>query len=412
MNSTRRPVEIGRRNSGRQFLATVGCLLAAACRLAGEQPVFVVESTRADTPTGPLIRLTPDGAVQVGGDPTVAAQEVVAIRRQGQSPPNHPNNGPCVTFVNGDRLPGRLLSIGEERARILADVGAPQELTVPLSSLAGIWLTDAPSEPPSEKRRDDVVMLSNGDTTSGTLAAWPAEGPLRFDVNGRTLDIPRDRIRAVVLSPQLARAASPRSAYRQVVLTNGARLSTRSLELKGDELRATTVSGGGVRIPLASLAAVNVYHGPAVYLSDLSPRRYEQTPYLGIRWPWIADRAVSGGSLRLGGGTYDKGLGMHSRSRLSFPIPDAAVRFESWVGLDEVAGRLGNVEVQVLADGKPLLDRQCELAGSRPAKWLRLPLSAGAGELTLVVDYGQGGDVQDHVDWGDARIIVGNAGRK
>ena len=29
----------------------------------------------------------------------------------------------------------------------------------------------------------------------------------------------------------------------------------------------------------------------------------------------------------------------------------------------------------------------------------------GAKELTLAVEFGQGGDVEDHVNWADARLI-------
>ena len=36
-------------------------------------------------------------------------------------------------------------------------------------------------------------------------------------------------------------------------------------------------------------------------------------------------------------------------------------------------------------------------------------LPPGARRLTLFVDFGRGGDVQDHVDWADARIITGGA---
>src|SRR5947209_2433060 len=80
-----------------------------------------------------------------------------------------------------------------------------------------------------------------------------------------------------------------------------------------------------------------------------------------------AGRSVAGGDLRLGGGTYDKGSGMHSRSRATYAVPAGATRFEAVVGLDEVSGRSGGVQIQLLADGKPLLDPPPELsAGESP----------------------------------------------
>jgi len=113
--------------------------------------------------------------------------------------------------------------------------------------------------------------------------------------------------------------------------------------------------------------------------------------------------------LRLGGGTYDKGIGMHSRSEVVYALPAGARRFETIIGLDEVAGRSGGVEIQVSVDGKPMIDPPLELAAADPPRPLRLTLPSGARELKLTVDFGRGGDVQDHVDWADARIITGGA---
>jgi hypothetical protein len=241
----------------------------------------------------------------------------------------------------------------------------------------------------------------------GTIVEWTDGGSLRLDVGGKTADVPADRVQTLLLNTDLARAPRGRGAYRQVVLQNGARLSVRTAELVEGLLRATTVTGAAVRIPLASVAAVNVYQGAAVYLSDMPPRKYDHTPYLGIPWPVANDHSASGSDLRLGGGTYDKGVGLHSQSRVTYALPPGARRFEAVVGLDEVSGRRGQAVVRVLADGKPLLDPPVELAATDPPRPLRLPLPPGARELTLAVEFGRGGDVQDDVDWADARVVTG-----
>ena len=93
-------------------------------------------------------------------------------------------------------------------------------------------------------------------------------------------------------------------------------------------------------------------------------------------------------------------------------MPKGARWFEALVGLDAAAGPRGSVRVQVLADGKPLVTPAPELNAADPPRELRLPLPAGAKELTLLVEFGRGGDVQDHVDWADARIIVGGPARR
>src|SRR5262249_40078609 len=145
--------------------------------------------------------------------------------------------------------------------------------------------------------------------------------------------------------------------------------------------------------------------GRAVYLSDLKPRRYEHTPYFGVSWPWVADGSVAGQDLRLGGSTFDKGLGLHSASRLIFDLAGGYQRFEALVGLDERSGRAGGATVQVLVDGKPQsLGWNGALRGGEGPHPVRLGV-AGAQSLTLVVEFGRRGDVADHVNWADARLI-------
>ena len=58
----------------------------------------------------------------------------------------------------------------------------------------------------------------------------------------------------------------------------------------------------------------------------------------------------------------------------------------------------------MLADGKPLdLGGDRELTAGAPL-FVGVDV-AGAKELTLEVDFGEGGPVQDHVDWVDARFV-------
>src|SRR5207253_2365470 len=163
---------------------------------------------------------------------------------------------------NGDRLPGRAVAIANDKLLFRAELGREQDVTIPLTAVAAVWLT------------------------------------------------PRAAARAA--EPEGRRLAAQQRPQDVVLLTNQ------------DALRGTVTA-------LAEVAALNTYQGKAVYLSDLKPRRYEHTPYLSVRWPLAADRAVTGADLRLGGGTYDKGVGLHSRSRATFDLPRGAVRFEALV---------------------------------------------------------------------------------
>jgi beta-galactosidase len=126
---------------------------------------------------------------------------------------------------------------------------------------------------------------------------------------------------------------------------------------------------------------------------------------LDVRWPCTLDTSVAGNELRLGGSTYDKGIGMHSQSRLTFELGRDYQWFEATVGLDDETGREGSAVLEVLVDGKPQdLGQAKELSGREKPFPIRIRI-AGARQLALGVLFGQHGDVQDHVDWADARLI-------
>jgi hypothetical protein len=114
---------------------------------------------------------------------------------------------------------------------------------------------------------------------------------------------------------------------------------------------------------------------------------------------------VTGRDLRVGGSVHDRGIGMHAHSRLSYALGGAYRRFEALVGLDDLDGRKGAVQIRVLADGKALdLGRTGDLTHSG-GPW---PVSVkvdGVKELTLEVAPGAAGPVQGVVNWVGARLV-------
>jgi hypothetical protein len=343
----------------------------------------------------------------------VTGGDLVSLRQTKAPLPPLPR-GECVVFTNGDQLPGAPLELRAERIRFKTKDGMDQELTLPLSAISLFWFTTPDGVEDgdllrrrlaSQRRKGDTVLLRNGDMVEGTLTALDAEMIHLDNTNGKEVKVARDKVAALALSTDLARSLRAKGVYGRLVLANGARLSLLSARTDGEELIGKALVGATVRIPLKQIVALDVRQGRAVYLSDLKPRRYEHTPYLGIRWPYTVDASVAGNELRVGGSTYDKGIGMHSQSRLTFDLGGGYQWFEAWVALDDRTGHEGSVVVEVLVDGKPIdLGTAKELTGRDKALPVRVRV-AGAGELTLVVLFGRHGDVQDHVDWADARLI-------
>jgi hypothetical protein len=188
-------------------------------------------------------------------------------------------------------------------------------------------------------------------------------------------------------------------------LDNGSRLILTSARSDGQVLNAKTELGATIQVAVDEIAGLDWYQGRAIYLSDLKPSRYGHIPYLDVHWPYRLDASVRGNPIRLAGSTYDKGIGMHSESRLTYDVSDGYHWFEALVGLDGETGKEGSVTIQVLVDGKPQdVGETEELTASNSPRSVRVPLT-GAKELTLVVKFGRHGDVHDDVNWADARLI-------
>jgi hypothetical protein len=165
------------------------------------------------------------------------------------------------------------------------------------------------------------------------------------------------------------------------------------------------MGGAPVEIPLTQVAAMQVRAGKAVYLSDLVADSYEHTPYVGLSWPLARDVSVAGRTLKLGDVFHDKGLGMHTQSRVAYRWKEPFRWFEATVGLDGNSGQEGRARLAVLLGPKRHeLTPDRDLTGKDAPLAVRLDVS-GVRELTLLAEFGSRGDIQGHVNWADARLI-------
>jgi hypothetical protein len=239
------------------------------------------------------------------------------------------------------------------------------------------------------------------------------------------------RIVALILQPTHPKFESRTWAG----FNDGSRLLVSQLLTKNDHLHATS-AGQSFVAPLKSLVFLQPLDGRAVYLSDLQPTEYEQTPYLNLTWPYRNDRNVTGGLLRSDGRLFLKGLGVHSAARLvydvsgertgekdshvsltqgqsktgsPFPLGEGqgvrAVRaptlFQAELAIDDSAAS-GSVQFRVLVDGVERYTSPVIRGGQPP-----VPISVNirsAKKLELIVDYADRADVLDHADWLNARL--------
>lgn len=316
----------------------------------------------------------------------------------------------AVLLGEGDRL--MRASIGtatdaslEVRSELLG------KLDLPLDAVLGLVLTVAGQAGDFEKvleriqtepRRSEVLWLNNGDRLDGSFLGMD-ERNIKLEVDKKPVEIDRGGAVAVGFDPKLLNYPRPGAAFLEATLGDGTRLGLTSTRLVEGNVLATTRFGKSIRFSLTELARLCSRSDSVVYLSERQPARTQYEEYVGPTLPFRADRAVDGLPLRLGGQTFDRGIGTQSRTLLAYRIQPGDRRFQALIGVDERAGPLGSVVFRVFIDRQERF-KSPAMTERDPPKPLDIDL-AGGKFLILVTEFGDRGNVRDLADWAEARII-------
>jgi glucose/arabinose dehydrogenase len=142
------------------------------------------------------------------------------------------------------------------------------------------------------------------------------------------------------------------------------------------------------------------------YLSDLTP-----TSATNGWGPIELDKsngeraAGDGNTLSLAGVSYNKGLGAHADSEITYNLGGAYNSFVSYVGVDDEVGPDGSVVFRILADGVLLFDSGV-MTGTSKTQLANIDVT-GKQTLSLVVNNGDNTYNADHADWADAQLDGG-----
>ena len=257
----------------------------------------------------------------------------------------------------------------------------------------------------ADVRRDSLFALIDGRTevVRGALQGIePAH--VRFIWNDAERRVARDKVYGVVL----ARTGPPPDPTGRclVHLDDGSRFWMSVRRLAEGHLEGTVADGADFSVPWPAVVRVEVRSPRLVFLSDLDPVEVEQEAAVTFAGPWRRDRNVVGNPLRLGGRTYEKGLGVHSRCRLVYDLDGRYDAFAATVGIDDSADGRGDCIFLVETDGKEQFRRR--MTGADAPHEVRLPVT-GVRRLALTVEWGGDLDLADRADWCDARLLKGPA---
>lgn len=337
------------------------------------------------------------GQTQAGAPAKWSWDQLVEITN-----PQPENTAPAtfkIVLINGDVIVGSPKSMADEQVSWRSGVG--QVLSLPLSQVKAIYATnhvDKSSAAASET--EDIATLKNGDVIRGIVSGL-SETTLTVRSGENASAIPLDTLSAVRFTATQKPPSTTDRAW-QVTFADGSAVTATRISNGASGNLALVVTGGQLQSTLKSISLIQQLNGPVSWLSSRTPSENIHTPYLDTTWPARMNRTVTGEAIRFNSRTYAHGIGVHSRSRLTWALDGTFKAFRTQYALD---GKLphADVDVRVLLDDKVVHETKSFKAGTL-ADLVTTDLG-NAKSLTLEVDFGAAYDVQDRFNWIEPALL-------
>ncbi|MGC1272878.1 MAG: NPCBM/NEW2 domain-containing protein [Planctomycetaceae bacterium] len=376
-----------------------------------------VSTVDGKTVTGNVVALDAETlTIEVGGvSKSVPLESVLQVRLPESDEPSEGNDGAIrLDLHHGGHLSCRQI-VMEDRT-VVADSVVAGRLRVPLSAVVAIRFRPAEqsvdehwAELIQSSPDRDLLIVRNGDVLDrldGTISGLDPQ-TLTFLVGDQR--VPIDRSKPKLFGVVVGRSAADRKApVGELQFRNGDRLPVSKLSFEGDVLQIAA-NGVSATTRMAAIEAIDFGRGKVKFLSDLQPRTLEHTPYFGMSaidsvFDVLKDHSDAGPDvpIRIDRQGFQRGLVIHSRTRLSYRLNGEYQRFVAVAGIEQLVRPLGDLDLIITADDKELFRRN--LKGTDSAVPLDLDVT-GARELTIFVDFAGDSDISDHLALGDARLI-------
>lgn len=327
-----------------------------------------------------------------------------------------------VTMSNGDSIMGHLVDLSETELTFLPSVllkeesdkndPPPRPLRIMLESVTqlewsrldgGFSTSDPLTMLDKSELQQDQLTLSNGDNIRGELSGFSAT-TLTMETDSGPRDLLLHELTLLRFNPDLVIVPKSESQRTLVSLRDGSRVTSRSVTLvEFNALLLKTELSGDWQIPLESVDSFLSLTENRRPLSERTPQEVIYTPFLSKVPQWQINANVLGTPMRMQTAGYLTGLGMHSRTEIHWPLEESDQWFLSEIGVDDVTKGAGSVVFEVLTDHKSVYQSEI-IRGDEKPQLIRIDLTAKK-TLTLRVDFGDQGDVQDRANWGTALIL-------
>jgi len=352
------------------------------------------------------LRFAPDG----GAEPVIIpARDLVELNPVRQEPPAA-SHADVLALNNADRLIGSVSIVGDDLLAI--ETALLGILRIPVERLT-TWITPLGQSQDWKKRvaafiddrndGKDRVLMINGDEATGVLAATP-DG-LAIESASGPIMIPMDRVvAAVVFSPETSHPDADRSQLAaRITFSDESLLTVESLHWADGKVHLTGLHHAERIVDASRIARIEILRGRWEWLTDRSPISFEQTPTFAIHWPYQVNRNVVRGPLKVAGQSHRVGIGVHSRTSLTYDLQGRCDEFVTAYGLDDDSHSLADVTVKIIVDGQVRHHRESVTPGDLHGPF-RVNTSR-ANHLELVVDFGKFGGVGDRFNWIEPAFI-------
>lgn len=406
-------------------VVAVGCVVVATTGMPSDcfadeadQSKSRIHTTDGKETPGDSISLTADSIKLRSGESEQSFAFADVIRVQLGEPKPTWNSRWIVVLENGDHvvLDTRKVQVSIDEVALSGLSACMQssdspKVKVPLETVHGIVL-QVPEMPirrfqmlrqmKADKVKNDVFETPTGDRVIGEFQELQDKA-FQLETDTGVTKLASDAVRWMRFNPDLVSFPEAPRRFWLVRLSDGSRITAASIKSQpAGKLVLSTVFGAEIEVSPKNVVSLQpVGFGPT-FLSDLDPAAYEFTPFLTGSWKLGRDRSVSGIPLMVNGREFDKGIGLHSKSSVTYPLNGQYSRLLGQVALNDFAN--GNVVCRVVLDGAVAWKSGPLTSASRNAKLGAIDLT-DRKSLTIEVDFGARGDVQDHVDLVDAVLV-------
>lgn len=376
-------------------LATLAMTCPAADRWAiltdsGERKAVAVEFA-ADGAS--LVMKQADGA-----SASLPLRSIVALSHRAVAPPERSASSTSSRRFYVELLSGeKILADTMELAGNKLVVGNAQwgRVELPVSSVRKGVASDARlAEVPPDFTG---VRYVNGDTVPGTVVSISGKGAM-VDMAG-VGKIPVDDL-ASVSDIVLSKGGAGRTLKGvEVLLLTGEMLSGTCAGGSDGFMKLKTAWAGEVlTIPLAMLSAVGFPEGRRLLWAEPTTSA-TAAPFLGFHRPAVRNRALAGGPLSVDGFRASRGLALYGGTTLGFAVPAApgGTVLLAWAGVDDaIPPGMGSAALTVAVDGVAVQTVPLEAGGGLVPLNIQIP--ANATNVAFSAGITPRGPAGSHVD--------------